>query len=716
MFSLENNDNDASKQELKQQSAYTFTTNIVTDKSTWYSTLPASTTAVPADLSKDTLLSPKTSTALALERSSVSKNFESITLLWNDQNIDKTEDTKRTMKKLREINDFVVFHTDTEECIAYAESVESEKIFIVTSGRSATRILDATDKLPQVDTIFIFCFKPEKYQNLLEKFTKLKGIYHERHILISSIKENVRLFEKQMETFNFYDQCGEKSTRDLSKEAAEFLWFQVFKDIILRMKLDKLAKTQMIEFCRYYYRGNTKQMAFIDEFEEQYKPDAAIRWYTRETFLYKLVNKALRTEDIEQLHIFRFFIADLSLNLAAEYRKIKDSGEDVVMLYRGQKMEENELLTLQQNQGNLISANGFLSTSRSKELAFSFATKLTTRANVLPVLYEIECDVQSTIFADIAQFSDYPKESEVLFDLGSTFRIVSVVDDTQLKLWIIKMKTIDEGTKLARQYIEANRKDENKITTEMVFGKLLLLIGKYDQTIAYFQNLLSDPTHSEHNAWIYNLLGVGYHYKNNLEKAVENYERSYNMVMNARPLRIDQSIRPLANIGLIYHQRRDYKSAFEAYSKVIKTIDKYYGKHHLKTTKTLINIGSIHVELKEYDRALEVYENVLKIQLKELLSDHIDISMTLNNIGVIYQKLGKNDCAIGYYRKSLQIKQKLLPPNHPDIHLTEHNIYNINNPQLEYPCMATSDEAARKRRSREKVKQCLLDTDTSIKY
>ncbi|CAF3466580.1 unnamed protein product [Rotaria sp. Silwood1] len=86
------------------------------------------------------------------------QNLESIRLIWYDSNIDKTNDTKETMKKLREINNFVVFHIELEACIDSIKSITNEKIFLITSGKNAAKILRKVHTLRQVDSIFIFLF------------------------------------------------------------------------------------------------------------------------------------------------------------------------------------------------------------------------------------------------------------------------------------------------------------------------------------------------------------------------------------------------------------------------------------------------------------------------------------------------------------------------------------------------------------------------------
>jgi hypothetical protein len=69
----------------------------------------------------------------------------------------------------------------------------------------------------------------------------------------------------------------------------------------------------------------------------------AIKWYTGQTFLYKQLNRALRTEDVELLYKFRYFISDLSKNLYQEYEILKDSLDSILKFYRGVKLLNKEV-------------------------------------------------------------------------------------------------------------------------------------------------------------------------------------------------------------------------------------------------------------------------------------------------------------------------------------------------------------------------------------
>jgi hypothetical protein len=78
------------------------------------------------------------------------------------------------------------------------------------------------------------------------------------------------------------------------------------------------AKDEMLSECRAYYRNNREELISIDKFERNYCSIDAIEWYTKSCFLYRIINKALRTEDTacpkSPLGISFLNISTISLN------------------------------------------------------------------------------------------------------------------------------------------------------------------------------------------------------------------------------------------------------------------------------------------------------------------------------------------------------------------------------------------------------------------
>ncbi|CAF3721502.1 unnamed protein product [Rotaria sordida] len=602
------------------------------------------------------------------------ENKESITLIWFDPNIGSNEDTEKTKQTLRLINNYVIFFTDLEQCITFIESINKEKIFLITSGSKASEILSRISSLRQIDSIFIFCIRKTRYEYLLNDFKKIIGIYINLNDLYKSIKEQIDLVDKQIQTFSFFDQ-HQKSTKDLSKESAEFLWFQLFNYVITRLPRNQQAKQQMIQICKDYYRGNTNEMKLINQFEKNYQSKDAILWYSKQSFIYKLINKALRTEDIDLLYIFRFFIGDLSKNLQYEHEKILLSKEKKLNVYRGVKLNKEEFNKLKENQKKLISTNGYLSTSRRKSLALNFALKPTERIDVVSILFHIQCDIKqidkNIIFADIKQFSAYPEEEEILFDLNACFEIESIEENDSLQ--IIKMNLSNEGQKITNDFIELTQKETEEISVSIVFGRLLCDLGEYDKSQKYFQQLFND-SQDEDRAWIEFNIGRTLDYKGEWNEAREYYDRAYDRMMKSKPVRIKDSACVLNNIGVILDNQEKYDEALDYYQRALKIREEFYPSGHADIAASLNNIGLILSDQEKYDEALDYHQRALKIRKKFYPSGHVDIAASLYNIGNIFSAQGKYDEALDYYQRALKIREKFYPSGHIDI---AHSLNNI---------------------------------------
>ena len=73
----------------------------------------------------------------------------------------------------------------------------------------------------------------------------------------------------------------------------------------------------MIHICRHYYY-NVKELKLNGQFQCEYRVENAIRSYSKQPFVYKLLNKTSKDVDIDLLHTFRLFIDIPSESLARE--------------------------------------------------------------------------------------------------------------------------------------------------------------------------------------------------------------------------------------------------------------------------------------------------------------------------------------------------------------------------------------------------------------
>lgn len=139
---------------------------------------------------------------------------------------------------------------------------------------------------------------------------------------------------------------------------------------------------------RTLYRRDIKELEKIDEFENTYCPDDAIKWYTKDSFLYRIINQSLRTENTNELITFSPYIADL----CRAVRALQTKADKAVTFYRGCAFDKTALEEFHSNIGSLLSINTFFSATRRRDVAKMFAGYLgmDRTSTLVSVLFEIE--------------------------------------------------------------------------------------------------------------------------------------------------------------------------------------------------------------------------------------------------------------------------------------------------------------------------------------
>jgi hypothetical protein len=257
------------------------------------------------------------------------------------------------------------------------------------------------------------------------------------------------------------------------------------------MKPSEMDETDLISLCKAYYKGNESELKLIRQFQQTYSSEKAIRWYTNECFLYKLLNKALRTEDINIIFLFQFFIHDLHQQ-TTEYQC-----QYPIRVYRSQHLGDDEINSLKESVGCFISVNGFYSTTFTVNTALGFLGNVKQLNASHRVLFEIDADpkvVTTKPFTDISEHSSFPQEREVLFSIGSLFRITNV-QQSDSQMWIIRMTLCDDDDPDLRLLFEKINKKYGYYDGDaafILFSRVLREMKKFDEAEKYCHRLLRD--------------------------------------------------------------------------------------------------------------------------------------------------------------------------------------------------------------------------------
>ena len=487
----------------------------------------------------------------------------------------------------------------------------------------------------------------------------------------------------------------------------EFLQTQLLIDCLLRMKASDTDKDKLVALCKNLYEGNQYQQAIIDEFQYTYSSDQAIRWYTRNSFLYSLLNKALRAQDTDQLLLFHFFIRDIEKQL--RHHQYPSS----VTLYRGQMISKDEFKLFENSINKLISVTSFFSTSLDLEVALCYIDPYRTHENFQNVLFEIHVDPsqnQSKPFADIASLSYIPDEQEILMMLGSVFRIDSIdsFNDTTKRIRLTLCDHNDQNFNLLFDFM----RKKNCIGTARLasFGRVLIGMANFVAAESHFKCLIRtfSPDHPDlfncyqalgkiycekcqfdlslkcfkialdilrresnvdqfRMAFVYNNIGEVYQKKGDANQALKSFQQALDIFSEKLSDTNENVAWCFNNIGIAYLMEKKYSEALNYLEKAFDIKKQLLPGKHPCLGNTYINLGNVYCDLGNYDLALNYYYESYEIFQTSLTPKHPSIARALKNIGVIYELKGDFSKASIYYNKALDLRQKILLPTHPDL-------------------------------------------------
>ncbi|CAF0868908.1 unnamed protein product [Adineta steineri] len=354
---------------------------------------------------------------------------------------------------------------------------QMEKVLLILGGKDAENILDSVHKLSSLHSIFIYCLKKTKYDYLKIKYPKVINIINHPSELADAIKKQQRQIEMQQVTLSLYDDKNLKTIRFLpTGTSTSFVWYQLLKNMICleqehNSRMD--AKREMIKLCKRYSNNNEKQ---INDFESKYSQTRSIQWYTKDTFLYRFVNRVLRTENIADLFALRFYIADLSTDLKNCQQEQKKNKQIPSTVYRGQKATMEDIKQFQANRGRLISSNGYLSTTKNINMATIYTG---LDENQLSIIFRIKITKTASrgnIFACISKYSQFPEEEELLFDIGAVFKLQSI-KPYKNQTWLARLVLSSKEQEQADTYIKYKMKEFQHLSIQLRIGQILIEVG-----------------------------------------------------------------------------------------------------------------------------------------------------------------------------------------------------------------------------------------------
>lgn len=601
---------------------------------------------------------------------------ENFVVVWLDSHISPTNrDCRNSITGLHHIVNSISTYTEVDECLTFLQQIQDEKVFLIVSGSLGEQIVPIVQNFHQLNFVYVFCSNRAKHELWASQYSNIRGIFTEIQPLCETLQHDIRQCENNLMPITVLSR-SECSARALNSLEPSFMYSKLLQEILIDFEQDKEAKTDFIKFCVTQYADNRKELVIIDEFRRNYTPSMAIQWYTRECFTYNMLNKALRTQDIEIILRMGFLVRDLHQQIAKLHVNAEKHCRPFTV-YRGQAMTNHEFNRLISCRGGLLSFNNFLSTTTDSRIALKFAHHSSRTPNTACIFFQMEIDptISSTPFTsvrDVGCFRD--REKEILFSMHTVFRIEGF-ERLEDGIHKVLLKLTDDNDEQLCALTNHMRNETSGSTGWHRLGALMIVMGQFDKADEFYTTALATTPHDnwEELVHIHRQLGRANDEKGDSETALDHYQEALDIQLTHLPSDDYSFAMTYSGIGSVLYSRHDLETASEYFQHALEITRKNSEPDPLEVATIHNHIGQVLDEQGKYIEALHSYQQSLEIRKRNLPSGHPSLAATFNNIGLLYQSMNDHTRAFDYLKETLEIEQKSLPPNHPSLAVTHHN-------------------------------------------
>ena len=333
--------------------------------------------------------------------------------------------------------DFYVkrWFVDLDDLMDFLSSTVNQSITLITSHLLA----DITCRIlrpiyPQIVQIMIIGEPRDELANV--------KYFSDVQVLVDHLSSALRNRRRLHITFHTWPV--ERTSYNLTQHTGQFLWYMYFYHRLSHLESTGVAREELLESIQIFHSKQIDEVQrSCEEFRRSYHPRDILQWYTRASFLYLLLNRTLRSQDINHILAMRCVISDLERSIQThDHQK-----HLITTVYRGQQIHTFEIAEIEANVGGLIGLTAFWSTSRSKEVALEFTELWPPERtdSVEGVLFSIQIPshVEQSFYLDASSCSTSDFEMEVLFSFRSIFRVERVMKNGHDQCWYVDLTLID---------------------------------------------------------------------------------------------------------------------------------------------------------------------------------------------------------------------------------------------------------------------------------
>ncbi|CAF3634168.1 unnamed protein product [Rotaria sp. Silwood1] len=196
-------------------------------------------------------------------------------VIWVDGNIDQaSQDCQNTMAELRSIVKEVNVCTTSAQCIEILDDLDDEKAFVISSGALGQRLVPDIHRMPQLDTIYIFCSNKAWHEQWAKQWPKIQGIFTSITPICDSLKLVSRQCDHETIPISFLSKnimAIEAASNETSFDQFEpsFMYSKLLKEILLTIDEDDAKSLE--DLVAYLYNSISDYSKALEFYDKAHK-------------------------------------------------------------------------------------------------------------------------------------------------------------------------------------------------------------------------------------------------------------------------------------------------------------------------------------------------------------------------------------------------------------------------------------------------------------
>lgn len=349
--------------------------------------------------------------------------MENIVLFWLFPRPSNFDDLPIEKEELRKYFHDIRIDDDPNICIDTITSFTAQYCFLVLVDDQASMV-ESLSALTEQTFIYINGFS-ENVRN-----RRIRGIFPDAENLLEQLRKDVRLLEQSQSIFKLRNLTSD----DCEVNDDEIKCSKLLFNVLLNMRRPREnCYQEVFDQCRRICQNDAEQLEEVERFSTSYETSTSIQSYTKDSMIFRLINMALRANNVLTIYRFRSIIQDI-------YRKFKSSKE--MTIYRGQKMFAEELNRLKSSVDRKFSLSSFIWTTKDFQVARKISGCGDDRPLLESVIFEILID-EGTLVAENPAVDRSAEDEEILLSMGTVFLVESISNEEEFHRIRLRATSID---------------------------------------------------------------------------------------------------------------------------------------------------------------------------------------------------------------------------------------------------------------------------------